>query len=279
MAKVVLFGGGDGGGFIFSERGVRPIPPFDPAVRLQLRGLSALLAGTRRMSGKPPRELGTLLNKVANLVVEQVEAVVGPVDGEDALVYQDDDGGFTCGSTGKPPIPFPWPPLALPSVNELIAVGVLERELVDFVSAASERKIDMAKLLEDPSAVADKIGLTLSLRAAADLQQLAPSRIEHIKDPTDKEIVGFFHAVLKDGRFLADWAKRPAETAEKLKIKLSDKAFEKIIAGGSIGVTDPGSVMNPVAIAVVVGVVIMLVPTEAGRGKLVIRDFSGRAKF
>jgi hypothetical protein len=32
-ARVVLFGGGEGGGLIFGLHGVRPIPPFDSVLR------------------------------------------------------------------------------------------------------------------------------------------------------------------------------------------------------------------------------------------------------
>lgn len=279
MAKVVLFGGGDGGGLIFGPNGVRPIPPFDPSIRLQLRGVSALLAGAKSMPAKPSKEMGTLLNKMTNLVVEQVEAVLGSLEGSDALVYQDDDGGFTCGTTGKPPLPFPWPPLRLPNVSDLISVGVLERELVDFCSVCAEKKLDVMKMLEDPSAMAEELDVKLSARAAGDLKRLAPSQLGQISDPVDKEIVSFFHQVAEDGRYLATWATRPGEVSEKLKIKLSDQAFEKIVAGGASSIFDPGSVMNPVALAVVVGVVIMLVPTEAGHNKFIVRDFSNAAKF
>ena len=30
--RVILFGGGDGGGLIIGPHGVRPIPPFDPGL-------------------------------------------------------------------------------------------------------------------------------------------------------------------------------------------------------------------------------------------------------
>ena len=72
MTKVILFGGGDAGGLIIGSNGVRPIPPFDPSIRLQLRGLSALKNGIKCMPENPQtlREMGTLVNRVSNLVVE-----------------------------------------------------------------------------------------------------------------------------------------------------------------------------------------------------------------
>ncbi|MBF0163496.1 MAG: hypothetical protein HQM01_03140 [Magnetococcales bacterium] len=279
MSQIILFGGGDAGGLIIGPNGVRPIPPFDPAIRLQLRGISALLAGARHMSDKPSKEMGTLINKMTNLVIEQVEAIVGQLGGSNAFVYQDEDGGFTCGSTGKPPLPFPWPPLKFPNVNDLIASGVLERDLLDIVAAATEKNIDILELLENPAEEAQKVGMRLSSRAATDLKRLAPSQLGRISDPVDKEILAFLHAVVKDGRFLSTWSTRPGEVADTLKIKISDQAFEKILAGGASTLFDPGTVMNPVALAVVVGIVIMLVPTEAGRGRFDVRDFSGINKF
>ena len=279
MAKVILFGGGDAGGLIIGPNGVRPIPPFDPSIRLQLRGLSALINGITRMPEKPEREMGKLINRVSNLIVEQVEAVVGRLEGENSLIYQDEDGGFTCGSTGKPPIPFPWPPQQSSSLADLIASGVLERELVDFVKDASVKGIKTEEILENPSGIADKLGTQLSERTIQDLQQLAPSQVEKITDPVEREVLEFFHKVVKDGRFLSTWATRPSEVSAKLKVQLSDKAFDRIVAGGSSTIFDPGIAANPVAIAVVVGIVIMLYDRNAELANLRVKDRSGIAKF
>lgn len=279
MAQVILFGGGDGGGLIIGPNGVRPIPPFDPSIRLQLRGLSALLAGITRVPEKPQREMGKLVNRVSNLVIEQVEAVVGRLEGDNSLIYQDEDGGFTCGSTGKPPIPIPWPPLQSPTVTDLIASGVLEHDLVDFVKEAGNKKISIADVLEKPAEVAGRLGRQLSERTIQDLQQLAPSRLEKINDPIEREVIQFFHKVANDGRFLSTWATRPTEAATALKVQLSDKAFERIVAGGSSTIFDPGLAMNPIAVAVVVGVVIMLVTRDAEITRIPIKDRSGLAKF
>lgn len=279
MAQIILFGGGDGGGLIIGPNGVRPIPPFDPSLRLQLRGLSALLNGITRMPEKQNREMGKLLNKVSNLLMEHVEAVVGRLEGENALIYQDDDGGFTCGSTGKPPIPIPWPPLQSPSITDLITNGVLEYDLVDFVNKAVAKEIKLAEILENPAAVAEKVGMSLSERTIQDLQQLAPSRLEFIADPVEQEVIQFFHKVAEDSRFLSTWATRPAEAANALKVQLSDRAFERIVAGGSSAIFGPGMVMHPIAVAVAVGIVIMLVDKNAELARIPIRDRSGIAKF
>jgi len=279
MAQVILFGGGDAGGLIIGPNGVRPIPPFDPALRLQLRGLSALLNGATRTAGKPPREMGRLINRISNLVFEHVEAVVGPLEGEHSLIYQDDDGGFSCGSTGKPPIPIPWPPLKVPSLNDLVASGVMERELIDFLTDVNTKGIKITEVLEDPTAAAEKLGRSLSERTVRDLRQLAPSRLKDIRDPVEREVLEFFHKVAADGRYLTTWATRPAEVSKALKVRLSDQAFERIVAGASSTVFDPSEVMNPIAVAVAVGVVIMLVTRDAELLNLPIRDRSGLAKF
>jgi hypothetical protein len=76
MAKVILFGGGDGGGIIIGPDGVRPIPPWDPALRRQLRSISALLQAAQGLPDAEVRgELGELVNRLTNLSVTQVEAV------------------------------------------------------------------------------------------------------------------------------------------------------------------------------------------------------------
>jgi hypothetical protein len=279
MVKVILFGGGDGGGLIIGPNGVRPVPPFDPSLRLQLRGLSALINGVTRMPEKPHREIGKLINRVSNLIVEQVEGVVGRLEGENSLIYQDDDGGFTCGSSGKPPFPIPWPPLQSPSITDLIASGVLDRDLVDFVNEAGAKEIKIAEVLENPAAVAERIGAKLSERTIRDLQHLAPSRLKSITDPVEREVIQFFHKVASDGRFLSTWATRPTEAANALKVQLSEKAFDRIVAGGGSAIFDPGKVMNPIAVAVAVGIVIMLVDKNAELARIPIKDRSGIVKF
>ena len=111
MEQVILFGGGDGGGIRITEHGIEHIPPFDPALVSELRGISALTRAAELMRGQEGgRELGAVTGKLAQQAVGRVEAVVGSLDAHVSLVFQDADGGFVCGSTGKPPIPFPKGP-------------------------------------------------------------------------------------------------------------------------------------------------------------------------
>jgi hypothetical protein len=107
MAQVILFGGGDAGGLIITAHGIRRIPPFDPGLRLQLRGVSALTQASGQLQGD--QDFSALVNKLAHHAVARVGAVVGVLDAENSLIFQDDAGGFSCGSTGKPPIPLPHP--------------------------------------------------------------------------------------------------------------------------------------------------------------------------
>lgn len=279
MAKVILFGGGDGGGLIIGPNGVRPIPPFDLSLRLQLRGLSGLINGITPMPVEPQREMGKLVNRISNLIIEQVESVVGRLDEGSSLIYQDDDGGFHCGSTGKPPIPIPWPPKKSPSLSDLIESGVLERELVDFVKDATAKGNELKEILENPAKIAGKLDVQLSERTVQDLQRCAPSRVEKITNPVEREVLQFFHQVADDGRFLATWTTRPAEAATALNVHLSDDAFDVIIAGGRGTTLDPGSSS---IIWIVVGIVVIIaVVIDPGDAEIAqrVRDRSGITKF
>jgi hypothetical protein len=139
--------------------------------------------------------------------------VVGPLSGESALVFQDDHGGFTCGSTGKPPRPLPWPPNKLPTVADMVSQGVVEAELVSFLRAVRDSKIKLNNALENPVAAAKELAMPLSDRSARDLRLIAPSRTAAIKDSTEREIIVFFYKVAADGRYLESWFSRPYEVA------------------------------------------------------------------
>lgn len=203
--------------------------------------------------------------------------MVGALDREASVIYQDEHGGFSCGSTGKAPIPFPWPARALPGIDDLISGGILERELVDLLSKG---QVDIKTLLADPKAAAEKAGVKLSARSLDQLSQITPSQIKKIPDGEGREIAQFFHKVIDDGRFLETWSVRPHEVADNLGVKLSDRALDRIIAGSN-SVIRPGGGGQPASIAVGVGVgvavVIMLVTKDPFQ--IPIRDFSGLQKF
>lgn len=102
MQIVVLFGGGDAGGFIIGPNGIEPIPPFDPGVRLQLAAVS-------RLAALQVNELEKVTAELSEITLRKIEADFGELRRDTGLIYFDDDGGFWCGSTGRRPIPLPRP--------------------------------------------------------------------------------------------------------------------------------------------------------------------------
>jgi len=107
--RLILFGGGDAGGIYITSDGIKPVPPFDPRVRLQIRGLSALVRGAGAFSPAANREMETHLAKTTHTLVAELQGLVGDLAGENTVVVADNDGdGFSCGSTGKP-YPFHGP--------------------------------------------------------------------------------------------------------------------------------------------------------------------------
>jgi hypothetical protein len=281
MAMVILFGGGDAGGLFITSSGVRPIPPFDPSTLRELRGISSLVAAVNsRAADDDARELAQLVNRAANLAVARVEAVVGPLDEGVGIVFIDDDGGFFCGTTGRPPLPVPWPPRSAPNLEDLIAAGALDEQVLRLVETATARGTNVVTMLEDPLTTARELGVELSQRAARDLQAVAPSRLSELRDPVDTEVVQYFHKVLEDGRYLATWASRPYEVSRAIDVTLSEAAIDRVLAvAGSSSRLGPGAVENPIAIAVVVGIVIMLVDRPAELEHLAVQDRSGREKL
>jgi hypothetical protein len=278
MRRVVLFNGGDAGGLIITDGGVRPIPPFAPYIRLSLKAAAAMVRAVREVRDQSTaRTTAPLALNLCNLAVSLVEEVVGPLDADSSLVFQDDDGGFTCGSTGKPPIPLPWPPKPIPSVSEVVASGIVDLDLVEFLRRVKDHKAAFIDAFEKPMSVAKSLGVPLSEKSAKDLQVLAPSRLADIADPVDREIVGFFHGVAKDGRYLETWTSRPYEVSQSLRIKLTDAAVDRIVAGGAqitfVG-PDGGRVGLTGTDIVVIVIIITFFPSAA-----MVNDRSGLAKI
>jgi hypothetical protein len=240
--KIILFGGGDGGGLIITEHGIHPIPPFDPGILLNLRAANDMLRASLAVrQDKMRTKVSKSASSLCNLAIEQIEEVLGPLEGNPALIYQDDDGGFSCGSTGKPPIPFPWPVLSIPSVHTYVSAGIVEADLVAVVRAAHAKKIPLTRVFASPEEVAKDLGLTLSAKSAADLRGLAPDKLKAIKNPIEREVVGFFQKVVEDGRFVENWFSRPYEVSKSLEYKLSEAASELILTGSAGRVGGPVS--------------------------------------
>lgn len=282
MPTIILFGGGDGGGFIITANGVRRIPPFDPALAAQLRGISLLVNAVTRLPDKRAQgELRDIATKASNFAVEQIEGIFGPLEADSTIVYEDSGGGFTCGSTGKPPIPIPFPRYLPPVASEMFASGQLNDDILTFGRAIREREINLTDAFENPEAIANRLGVDLSSETISALRAVAPSQLDKVSDPIDREVLQYFHKVMDDGRFVQSWALRPVEVARTIGVTLSPDALDRVIVAGGSQQFDPaGPVSNPaIVVGVVVAVVIMLVPTEAGRSRLSVRDLSAVAKF
>jgi hypothetical protein len=277
MAKVILFGGGDGGGIHITPKGIKPIPPFDPALRYQLRALNSLARAGRLMPEKESaRLLGGVITKLSGAVLTQIEILVGEIDADNGLIYQDEDGGFTCGSTGQPPIPFPWPVDPRKTVDDLVSRGVLNATAIAFLQQAAKRKLDVFTVARDPQAAAKKIGVSLTPEVEQSLLAFSPERAK-TEDPVDREVIEFYQKVIQDGRFIANWVVNPAAVAERLKMKVSQRALDRIVATRDFGITQPGgAVMSPAAVAVAVAIVIVLWSSEVD---LPVIDRSGAVKL
>jgi hypothetical protein len=104
MEIVILFGGGDAGGIIITAHGIKRIPPFDPGILRQFKALNGLVQLGN--DGALGREVEQITARLTQSVMGQVEKHAG-VGAGSQVVYMDVDDGFVCGSTGKPPIPFP----------------------------------------------------------------------------------------------------------------------------------------------------------------------------
>ncbi len=233
MRTVVLFNAGESGGLMITDSGVRPLLPFEQGTLEVLKSAAAMVKATKLTpSADVSHKTESLATRLANLAVEQVEDIVGPLDAEQALVFQADGGGFVCGSSGKPPVPLPWPAPVLPSVQELLAAGVIEPDLVEVVQRARQQGVPLEDIFENPAQAASAVGVALSEKGASDLRALAPTTVAELANDTDREIVRLFYAVAKDGRYVGTWFQRPYETARELQVDLSDAALERLAMGG-----------------------------------------------
>jgi hypothetical protein len=277
MAKIVLFDDGDAGGLLIEEKEVRPLAVFDAGVRARIKAVSQLMVAYPDKAGMAVDrgELATLVSRLANLVVQQVEALAGSLDAEASLVVMSRDGcGFTCGTTGKPPVVLPAAPTEPPVLTRLASEGGIDRSLVTFVRAAIEAGRSVSEIFERPAEVAREMGVALSDSGAHDLAMLAPSRIGELADPVSREVVSFFQQVLVDGEHVDSWAIQPAVVARTLGIELSEQAAARIVAIGTA--FEDGEQPSIIWIVVGIVVVVAVVVTKMDAG---IVDHSGRAKF
>ena len=109
MAYVVLFGGGDAGGVILTEHGIKPIPPWNPLGLGQLRALSALVAARAAVG---PRRAGKTLDGVIDTlgraVMEAANEDFGSL-GNGGILFADEAEGVYCGTGGPVHVPIRRP--------------------------------------------------------------------------------------------------------------------------------------------------------------------------
>jgi hypothetical protein len=105
MAYVVLFGGGDAGGVILTEHGIKPIPPWNPYGLGQLRALSALVAA-RAAAGrrKADKALDGIIETLTRSVMDAANEDFGSL-GNGGILFADEEDGVYCGSTGPVHVP------------------------------------------------------------------------------------------------------------------------------------------------------------------------------
>lgn len=119
MQHVILFGGGDGGGFIITAGGLKPIPPLTPKVQQLLRSVAALSGAlpALRDAGLADAAEG-LMNRALAVAGKRVEGLTGALEPGSTVSFlggssHSFEDGFVCGTPWKRPWPVPGPhPLA-----------------------------------------------------------------------------------------------------------------------------------------------------------------------
>jgi len=225
-----------------------------------------------------PNDLAFLITKISNLAVERVEAAIGPLDPTDSLVYLTEDGGFVCGSSGAPPRSVTWPPSGNSSIHDLVAGSTLPPDLVEFLRRSTGTDLQVTDILEDPVAAARSIDFPLSQAAADGLKKLAPSQLAAVTDPVDRELVGFFHQVIADGRYVDTWASQPVAVATSIGVKLSDAVVDKLLGSNAIVGEVPDLANLSIQQGIVVGIVAVVILEQPRQIKSVI-DHSQVTKF
>ncbi len=286
MRKLIF--SADGPFLLIDKARTRRIPALDLATRNladSLNRLTAVITVTKDAEADALKKSAAAL---AGQLTERIEGAVGPLDRDGGVVYTDAEGGFTCGSEGRPPIPLPPEPEVLPTPDELKSAGVLDSTSVRLLSRAIEHEMNVIELFEDPREIAEKLDVELDEEGISTLRSLAPSRIDRISDPVQREVVQYLHRVLEDGRYTDSFLAKPASVSAALDIKLSDAAFDRILKGASTGLGG-GQFAEPVSIAVGITVIVVVDSIVVGlvvtatkasfEGLRTVTDRSGLQKF
>jgi hypothetical protein len=106
MSKVIWKGNGIG--IVIGTHGIHIIGPCDPLLLAKFQAIAAVQAAYRGLPADLQHEAAAFSTKLARNAVAAAQKLVGePLDAEDGVVFYDADDGFTCGSTGRPPVPLP----------------------------------------------------------------------------------------------------------------------------------------------------------------------------
>jgi len=106
MAKVIWKGNGIG--IVITSKGIKIIPPCDPLLLAKLQAIAAIHVAQRSLSPEEQREASALTARLGSHAVAAAQKLAGEaLDAEGGVVFYDADDGFTCGSTGRPPVPIP----------------------------------------------------------------------------------------------------------------------------------------------------------------------------
>jgi len=286
MNQLFVTGDFDIGPILLSKKGRRRLPVMSESVCRLFETVESLtsavffLPDETEADRQKRDELGILTTKTANYLVEQIEAIVGDLNQENAIVYEGLNNGFVCGADGKAPVFIAQDVLQSLTLESIISSGMIDADFVTLVEAADKQGAEWSEVLENPKQQAEALGVTISEKTAYDLNRLAPSQLDNINDPATREYIAFFHAVLKDGRYLEIWQSKPGEVAEKLGIELSDEVIEKnfmLFPGGSYKNSCPRGALGGGAV-VAIGIVLCIVVTIAV-DKSMVTDRSGVEKL
>jgi hypothetical protein len=104
MAQVILFGGGDGGGFYIDANGrLHKIPPYDPSAVALVRSFGYLVRAESLARGATAKkEVSALADAVQGAVYAHIEKSVGSGAAQGTIVSVSDEGDGFCGTpTGR----------------------------------------------------------------------------------------------------------------------------------------------------------------------------------
>jgi len=177
-----------------------------------------------------------------------------------------------------PPRPVTWPPTGNSSIEDLVAGSTLPGDLIAFLRRSTQTDLQVTDILEDPVAAARSIDFPLSQAAAASLRKLAPSQLAAVTDPVDRELVGFFHKVVADGRYIDTWASQPAAVASSIGVTLSDAVVDKLLGSNAVVGEVPDLANLSIQQGIVVGIIAIAILEQPSQITSVI-DHSQTTKF